>query len=101
MDDRLALCAQVGRFGFQGVPDIRAFGYLFEQEWRTQMRNRELSLHREAVMIQAWRSGKIYWFAERARKYGQIEPRSIWAGSIVVVSRRGHEHIEDESGYLV
>jgi hypothetical protein len=61
------------------------------------MRSRELSLHREAVLIQAWRSGKIYWFAERARKYGQIETRSIWAGSIAVVSRRGHESIKDEA----
>jgi hypothetical protein len=53
------------------------------------MNGRELSLHREAVLVQAWRSGNIHWFVERARKYGQAEPRSIWGGAIVVIERRG------------
>ena len=53
------------------------------------MTGRELSLHREAVLVQAWRSGNVLWFTERARKYGRAEPRSIWAGTIVVIERRG------------
>jgi hypothetical protein len=51
------------------------------------MTGRELSLRREAVLTQAWRSGNVHWFAERARKYGYAEPRSIWAGKIVVIER--------------
>ena len=61
------------------------------------MTGRELSLHREAVLIQAWNSGKIHWFAERARKYGHAEPRSIWAGTITVVERRGPAQFFDVS----
>ena len=61
------------------------------------MTGRELSLHREAVLIQAWRSGNLHWFAERARKYGHTEPRSIWAGTVVVVDRRGPARFFDVS----
>jgi len=61
------------------------------------MNGRELSLHREAVLVQAWRSGNVHWFAERARKYGYAEPRSIWAGRIVVIERRGPARFFDVS----
>ena len=44
------------------------------------MRFSELIDHRHAVLVQAWDSGKTLWFIERAIKYAEVNPRSLWRG---------------------
>ena len=53
------------------------------------MRWNELIDHRHAVLVQAWNSGNMTWFRERAKKYALANPYSIWRGVHYEFTERG------------